>query len=165
MVDYMLCKNLGSYWVPANKDRRVGKERRTFFLINSARAVREAEAITRASPRRVFNFMFTNQFRPTKRNIMELFHRIPNLGKLACSGYTWRARLSRVWRPAIERLLLPVGATRRWTRNVCAVVKRWLSRGDSLGSVCKQLNVFGIKISVRGLMRHHWHQVKPPPRR
>jgi len=163
MLRYLRCKLLGCYWVAANKRFKVAGPEKNFLLINSPRSFDEAARLVGFSPGVDFNFMFTNSYRPTKRRIEDLFLRIPNVGILACSEYTFRERISRGWRQAFQQSMLPVGAVRRWTGDLIAVVREWLERGDCLGSICRQLNTFDIKISVKGLLRYHWKEIGPPP--
>ena len=143
--------------------RTVGRAVACFFKINGVRAVEEAAQICAQNPRVLYNFDFTNSYRPTHKRIKDLLHRVPNVGMLACGGYALRERVSRVWRGFFQPLLLPVGGARKWTETVFAFVRERLYWGDSLGSVCKQLNVYGIKISVRGLLRWRWREIKGPP--
>jgi len=163
MVDYVRCVRVSYGWVPVTGRRIVGRVVASFFKINGEKAVKEAAVLCSQNPHVLYNFDFTNSYRPTHKRIMDLLHRVPNVRMLACSGYVLRERVCRVWKEFFQPLLLPVGGSKKWTESVFAFVRERLYVGDNMGSICRQLNMFDIKISVKGLLKWRWREIKGPP--
>jgi len=147
-------------WVPVGEGKVVGVVRR-FFMVNSEKSLDEACDIAHYSPNVKFNFKFTNGFRPTLDHASMLISRVPNLGILACSGYTFLKRLRISLSSIFQVLTMPIGSLMKWRPFVLRVVAERLRVGDSLGTICRMLNLFGIKISVKGFLKFRWRQVRP----
>jgi len=150
----------GPYWVPLGSVKNVVGVK-TFFVINSDKALDEAFSIARYSPQVSFNCMFTNSYRPTWNRFSSFMSRFLNVGLLACSEYTWLRRLRASWSSMFHVLLMPRGGLRKWTPDVVRFVRDRLWYGDRLGTICRMLNLFGIKISVKGFLMFRWRQVRP----
>jgi len=161
-VRYVDAVKDGREWV-LKKGRRVGDVVMRFFLINSAESVEAAREIALQNPGVKYNCMFTNGFRSTLKNTDKLLLAVPNVGILACSEYTWLKRLRSSLVDLFEILVLPVGGVKLWTNTAYRLVDELLKDGHSLGLVCERLYSLGIKISVKGLLKWRWREIKGPP--
>lgn len=86
------------------------------------------------------------------------------LAVITTSLYSWKKRLSKKYQETVSVLMLPPGALRIWTQDKIAVVSVWLKNDkNSLGEICRKLNAFGIKMSVRGLVKWRLREIKGPP--
>jgi len=152
----------GDYWYQVDGGEG-GGEVRTFFLLNSEESVEALGDLAATSPGTLYNAHFTDSYRATKRHVDYLLFMVPNLGIITCSEYTWLKRLRLSLTPLIKILCIPPGRIRTWTRDVHNRVCEMLKDHFSLGAVCTELNKFGIRISVQGLLRWRWREIKGPP--
>jgi len=161
-VRYVNVVKEGHEWV-RKKKVKVGDIVKRFFLINSAESVEAAKEIALQNPGVNYNCMFTDGFRPSLKKYDKLLDAVPNMGKVACSEYVWLHRLRASLVDLFEILVMPVGGVKLWTMTAYRMVNMWLSDGCSLGLVCERLFSLGIKISVQGLLRWRWREIKGPP--
>ena len=83
---------------------------------------------------------------------------------ITTSLHSWKKRLPKKYQETVSVLMLLPGALRIWTQDKIAVVNVWLKNDkNSLGEICRKLNAFGIKISVRGLVKWRLREIKGPP--
>lgn len=161
-VRYVDVVKEGDRWVRKRKIK-VGDIVKRFFLINSAESVKVVKKIASQNPDVNYNCMFTNGFRSTLKNADKLLLAVPNVGILACSEYTYWERLRGSLADLFHVLVMPVGGVKRWIDTAYRLVHESLSDGCSLGLVCERLYSLGIKISVRGLLKWRWREIKGPP--
>jgi len=149
-------------WVPIEcprPDQRV----RNFVSISHEEDVDAFKRLSRQNPHVKYNVFFTSTCKPIIRRILDVMASVPNLGVIATTLYTWKHRLSHAYKSILNVLERPAGRPRTWTYTVCAYAHALLRRGERLGTICERLNVFGIKISVRGLLKWRWREIKGPP--
>lgn len=152
----------GDCWFIKNS-RKMGGVVNRFFLINSPESEEYAIGIAKQNPGTKYNFMYTNEYRPTLERVDHLSSEVPNVGIIACSEYTWFERMRIGLAGLLKILVIPRGGLKQWTEYVCCYAQELLQIGENLGEVCRRLNIFNIKISVNGLLRWHWKEIRPPP--
>ncbi|MBU1082687.1 MAG: hypothetical protein KKB59_19535 [Spirochaetes bacterium] len=161
-VRYVNAVKDGKEWV-LKKEVKVGDVVKPFLLINSDEAVEAAGELAKQNPGVPYNCMLTNGFRATLERTDDLLRAVPNVGILACSESVWLKRLRASLVDLFEILVMPVGGVKLWTRTAYRMVHVWLSDGCSLGLICERLYSLGIKISVQGLLKWRWREIKGPP--
>jgi len=149
-------------WVPGEHPRQ-DQRTQNFVSIRCEEDVGVLKRLARQNPCVRYNVFFTSAYEPIVRRILGLLASIPNLGIMATTLYVWKHRLSRAYKHAFNVLQRPSGRPRTWTYTVYAYAHALLRRGEKLGYICKQLNIFGIKISVRGLLKWRLRDIKGPP--
>ena len=98
------------------------------------------------------------------KSLMSLIKLYIPMAVITTSLYNWEKRMCKKYQGIVLKFVMLPGTLRTWTENVLATIKVWLTDNkDSLGEICKKLNVFGIKISVKGLMKWRWKEIKGPP--
>lgn len=152
----------GDHWT-SEKSGKVDGPVTPFFLLNSPESEESAIMIAKQNLGVKYNFEYTNEYRPTLERVDHLLLEIPNVGIIACSEWTWKNRLRTGLFGLVKILVIPRGGVKQWVKYVCRYVNELLKRGENLGVVCKNLNIFNIKISVKGLLKWHWKEIKRPP--
>jgi len=159
---YIYAVKEGDRWIQKIV-RRAGAACARFFSLNSPESVEYAIMITKQNPGVKYNFEFTNEYRPTLERVDHLLSEVPNVGIIACSEWTWWNRLRVGLSGLLKILVRPKGGVKKWVNDVRYYARELLQIGENLGEVCKKLNAFNIKISVEGLLRWHWKEIRPPP--
>lgn len=163
-ITAVMNKKEGDYWAQVKEGRiNPGCVTKRFLSINSNEGMREAIKITRQNSNLNYNFFFVNGFRPTQKRIDYLISEVTNIGIVACSEWTWLKRLRLGLSEWVKILMRPRGGVKRWTSDIVIYVRSQLEIGEKFGTICKNLNLFNIKISIKGIMKYHWKEIKRPP--
>ncbi len=117
------------------------------------------------SLRKGFNLIvkFVKNFGASREKIDYVFQGLPYLLDLVVPPSLYR-RVSRSRRHLVSVVHSLRGRARKWTGEVIRAVRYLIfTEKKKLGEVCRILNGYGIKISVLGLLKYRWRQIKPPP--
>jgi len=108
---------------------------------------------------------FTNNFRLTIKQFCDLLRRVPNIGTVSCSEYTYHHRLSRLLKDVVDVMVQPRGRVKKWVDGLEEATRQWVLDGKSIGEICATLyRLFDIRITVKGFIKYHLFHTKPPPK-
>jgi hypothetical protein len=153
----------GSIYVPIDKPSKPDEEVHRVVIPHDERQLSILLSRNRRSMGRNLWVHVSKNMGATQRIVRWIWAVCPQ-AKISVCLYCWKHRICARYQDILRVILLLPGGLKLWTNQVYDYVKYWLnSEKDSLGTICRKLNMFGIWISVNGLLHWRFKHIKPPP--